>query len=375
MKLLSLADIILENKLYEQILLEANVANVKLPIGEKLTIMDYLKGYAEGLATPEAKAAFTKKMSLFLMNDMRNLHALREVPPDAPEWAQQAVQTGQLMVFKPDAALNDKIQHIIHYLAAAEQDAAQDANKDQKVFAQRELAGFIKAENLDLLVTKSEEYFKRGSRNQKRDQSGMKQTFDCGDGYIWYELETAAAYQREGKLLQNCIGTAYTPAKAGKTHTIIFVLRDPTDNSVAAARVEKKGEGYELAEIKGKQNKPPIDKYMIPSIKFLNKMKFAISDYANSDLSNAGYFHIENEFYNLPTAIKLFTQTKVIDKLPSGGTINRVTSTNAPLMQKAYPNSSDSVVYEARNTEGEPQFCFYVKNHVLEKVKKFKRNS
>lgn len=376
MKLSLLEDIIIENKLYKQMLIEANVANVKLPIGEKVTIMDYLKAYAdEGLTTPEVKTAFIKKLSTFLMNDLRNLHALREVPPDAPEWAQQAVQTGQLMVFKPDTALNDKVQHIIHYLAAAEHDSKQEGSPDQKIFAQRELAGFVKAENLDLLVTKSNEYFKRGSRNTKRDSSGLEQTFDAGDGYIWYELKAPDAYAREGKVLQNCIGRNYTAESCRRDNTIIFILRDPKDNSVAAARVKKIAAGYELEELKGKQNKPPVEKYMEPSIKFLNKMKFGITNYAANDLASAGYFYVEGEFYNLPTAIKLFTQAKQIAKLPSGGTVNRITSSNAELMQKAYPQSNDSVVYEARNDAGEPQFCFYVKNHVLIVVKSSKEQA
>lgn len=372
MKLLSLADVIVENQLYEQLLLEANVANVKLPIGSELSILSYLQKYAEGIATPEAKQAFVKKLSGFLMNDARNLHALREVPADAPDWAKQAAQTGELMLFVPDATLNDKIEHVVHYLAAAEADAQQTANNDQKVFATGELKGFGKAESLDLLVAKSNDYFKRGARSQKRDQSGMKQTMDCGDGYIWYQLVEAAAYQREGKLLQNCIGSHYTPAKAGNEDTIIFILRDPTDNSVCAARVVRKGDAYELQEVKGKQNKPPVDKYMVPTIKFLNKMKFVIGTAADRDLSNAGYFYIEGEFYNLPTAIQKFTNAKEITELPSGGKVVRVTSENPELMSRAYPGSSDHLIYELRDKSGDPQFCFYVKNHVLDKVKSSK---
>jgi hypothetical protein len=369
MRLKSVIDKVYERKLFEHLLLEANVANVRQPIGADGSIFSYLKQYASGLDSPELQNAFIKKITTFLINDPRTLHALREVPPDAPDWAKAAVAQGQLMVFIPDQRLNDEMQHIVHYLAAAEEDSKQTTNNDQRVFAQRELTGFLKAANLNLLVTKSNEYFSRGTRNIKRQAVGMKPVFVAGGGFAWYELETAEAFQREGKILQNCIGSHYTPAKCARDGTIIFVMRDNGDNSVVAARIKRMNSGrYELMEVKGKQNRPPVNQYMEPTIKFLNKMHFLVSSTAKYDLSNAGYFYIDGEFYDLPTAIKKFLHTQKIGDLPSGGEVVRVTG-NSDIMSKAYPNNYDSVIYETRTSNGDPEFAFYVKNFVLNKVK------
>lgn len=366
MKLPSLAKDLYENHHLQQLLTEANVANVKDKIGSTLTLIEYLRRYAEGLATDESKTMFIKKLTTLLMNDPRNLHALREVPPNAPEWAIQAVQTGQLMVFIPDETLNDKVQHIVHYLSAAEQDSQQQANNDQRVFAIGELKGFSKIGTFDLIEAKANEYFKRGTRNVKRDISGMEQVFDAGDGYVWYELKDAAAYQREGKILQNCIGKFYTPEMARKTHDIIFVLRDAKDNSVVAARIHGQAPGYVLQEVKGKQNKPPVDEYMPPTIKFVNKMKFQISDAAKRDLINAGYFYIDNEFMDRTTAIKKHTETKTLTTI-DGFNLVRVMG-NHDIMQSIYKNTGDFTVYEARTKDNDSLFSFLVRGGSLIKV-------
>lgn len=365
----------MKRKLFEQILLEANVANIKDPIGGKGTLLAYLKQYASGLGAPELQNAFIKKLTTILINDPRNLHALREVPDNAPDWAKQAAAQGQLMIFIPDAALNDTIQHIIHYLAAAEQDSKQVANNDQRVFAQRELAGFPKAENLTVLAKKSNEYFARGTRNVKRQAAGMEQVFDAGNGFIWYMLQTAEAYQREGKILQNCIGSHYTPEKCRREGTIIFVMRNSKDNTVVAARVKKESDQnqYRLEEVKGKQNKAPVNQYMQPTIKFLNKMHFNISSSAKNDLSRAGYFYEEGEFYDLPTAIKKFLDAKEIAPLPSGGGVFRITG-NPEIMNRAYPNSSSATVYDIRSQSGEPEFAFYVVNFILVGIKNIEQS-
>lgn len=346
---------------------EANVANIKEPIGSEITVQSYLQHYANNLQDPQLKAGFIKKLATLLVNGDTNLAPLnpQALPNDAPAWAVQAAQNGQLFVFQPDAALNDKISHISHYLSAAEQDT-QSQDNNQKAFAVGEIKGFGKVGTLDLLVTKSQEYFKRGSRNQKREADGMKQVLEVKGGFVWYLLESQDAYKREGKILQNCIGTHYTAEKAKQTNTMIFILRDAQNDSVAAARVVGNRESYQLEELKGKQNRPPVKKYMAPSIEFLNKMKFAISTSAQNELINAGYVYHEGTYYEVEDAVRNFTETKEIAAIGDSLKLVMVTKVlgSRELRNQLYHNSNDTI-FEVRDKNNTVQVTMFVNNGIM----------
>jgi hypothetical protein len=346
------------------LILEANVANIKQPIGSDLSINSYLTKFAKEIPQ-ELRAPFIKKLTQLLINDERFLYAMREVPQGAPEWVTKAVADGQLMVFQPNADLNDKMTHMVHFIATADHDSKQTANNDQRVFAQRELAGFGKAENLDLLIKKSNEYFARGSRSAKRDESGMTKVFDSGGGYTWWNLVDPAAFQREGKTLQNCIGRNYTAETCARDNTSIIVLRDPKGNTVVAARLRNLGEkSYEVEEMKGKQNKPPIEEYMPPVIDLINRMKIKIGRGAASDFEKAGYIYYNEKLYPVEQAIKELTHATEISPMKNGNKLVAVTADVQGLLGRMYagihyysdPNTNK--VYESRNSKDEPLITF-----------------
>lgn len=317
-------------------LYEANIFNITDKY-QDVSIHDYLKQFAENLPT-QHRAPFIKKITNLLINDDRFHYAMRELPAGAPDWAQRALASEQLFAFKPSEELNDTLQHIMHYLSAAAEDAVKSPSPDQKIVAQRELDAFPKAENIDVIKKKSDIFFTRGTRAAGRDTTGLEKIFDPGQHYTWYKLSTDEAFKREGKALQNCIGTNYTRARITSANQAIAVLKNPSNESIAAMHIQV--DKREILQVKGKNNKPPIEKYMIPTIKFINHMKLEPSSSAVYDLQRAGYFYDEPEKQILtrPQAIQKFVTSKPIAEVAGGLTLAKSTVKNDQLFNDLYGN-------------------------------------
>lgn len=354
-------------------LTEANVVNIKDEF-EGNSIAKYLKHFADNLGSEEAKTTFIKKLSKLFINDERFLYAVRQLPANAPDWAKKAMDDGQLMYFKPTQELDNNMEHLVHYVAAIEQDL-QDQNKEKQVLAQRELAGFNKAESLDIIVTKSNEYFKRGSKKAGRSEEGTKEILDSGDGYRWLLLLDAEAYKREGKTLQNCIGSIWTREKAKREGKEIVVLRGPSNDSHVAARIDNRSHAIE--EMKGKNNAPPIDKYMPYVIHFVNNMKLTLGGGAVYDFQRAGYMYINDKLYSREDAIKEFIKTSKVNDVAGGKVLVKVNLSGSGLdnsqLTALYPRLSSAAsgglasydVYEIRRKDGTPEISGLVKDRTL----------
>ena len=367
------------------LLLEANIINVKEEYNGT-SIATYLKQFVDNLPQ-NLQQPFLKKLSTFLVNDERFHYAVRELPANAPEWAQKAVAARQLFAFKPTETLTDTLTHITHYLSAAAEDAKESPSPDVRVTAQRELAGFVKAENLDILKKSSDEYFKTGSRKDSRDVAGSVKVFDAGGGYIWYKLVDEEAFRREGTVLQNCIGRIWTKSRAEREEMIICVLKTGEGDSVVAMRIHEKTK--EFHELKGKNNQPPIEKYMLPCIKFINHMKLKPHAYARGDLHQAGYYY-DNESNTLMSkaqAIKHFVKAVPIAEIGQGLTLVRVDVKDHDLFADLYQHLihglyyygsdpeelNDVKVYELRTKDSTPIVGAYVKGSELEQVTVYPR--
>jgi hypothetical protein len=250
------------------------------------------------------------------------LYAARELPANAPEWAIKARDAGDLMYFQPDDILTDRIDNVSHYLASLESDAASN-DPQKKADARKELQGFPKAETLDIIIKAATEYFAKGTKKMhKGDVSGMLMILDLPSGFAWYQLKEQDAFVREGKVLQNCIGRHYTQQSAERDGLQIYILKDPNGESVVGVRAS----GRDLIEVKGKQNKPPVSKYMPPVQHLVNHFKFIPTSGGMSDLTNTGYFYHEGVLYSRPQAVKKLLQVTAVGTTESGISVDSVSS-------------------------------------------------
>ena len=325
--------------LFEQatldLLLENNVYNIKLPYKE-VSIVHYLKTYATAVGDRALAKMFIQKVSKLLVSNNKYLSAVRELPQDAPDWAQQALANQELMAFQPTDELNREIEHITHYLSALVVDRTNTTDNDKKVKAEREINSFHKNGSLEEIVKKSQEYFKRGTGDRNTD--GMVEIHEF-QGNKWYLLQTPEAFQREGQTLQNCIGGHYTPANCKSAGESIVVMRKRNGETVIGARIKNKDN--ELQEMKGKNNRPPVDRYMPAVLEFVRKRKFTLRPYAASDFAKTGYFYIKGGLYARQEAIDKFFKGRVLGKTEGGYDVVEVIVDSADLAlvyRDAYPS-------------------------------------
>lgn len=357
---------LLEN--FTMLLLEANVYNIKEKFN-KVSIESFVREYANMLSTKEVQDMFTKKISRLLMNDNRYLFAVRELPQNAPEWAKVAFDKDELMYFNPSDQLKDDIGNIMHYVSCIEEDA-QSTNNNIAVPAKRELQGFPKAENLNILLQAQRNYFSKGARRAERSTEGMEEALSLPSGYTWYRLVSAKAFQQEGQTLGICVGRIYTAETCARTGMRIYVLRDPQGNSVVC--MSTMNEDKTAQEIKGKQNLPPVRKYMPAVQAFMNHLAFtSLSGTAEADLQSAGYFYKNGRILTREQAAEEWLTNTQVGTLPSGYKVIQISSESTQLLNDVFALARHGVylynsysgsrqmkasVYDVRNTNNESMF-------------------
>lgn len=364
--------------LFESLLMEANLINGKDPYNG-ISIISFLEPYTTGLTTVAGKQMFVKKLSRLFMDDKRFLYAVRELPQGAPEWAQQAMEQGDLVYFQPSDALKDNVENLSHYIASLEQDmVGGDANV--KAASTREFQGFAKAESLDMLIGKVQEYFSRGTDKQEANTtSGMKAVLETPGGYVWYRLDEPKAFYREGQTLGNCIGKNYTAENTRASNTTIYVLRDSSNSSVIATRIRDS----EMQEVKGKGNQPPVPRYMPAVQKFINTFNITLAYGGLADVGNSGYYYHDGLLYSKSQAIaKLISVPKLYDLPGTDAYVGKVVSESTKLVDDLYginrhSYNSDTVtdVFEARASDGDPIVAVHVVGRSINRIIRLDRKS
>ena len=147
------------------------------------------------------------------------------------------------------------------------------------------------------------------------------------DGYTWVSLKDKQALSREGKLMGHCVGQeeqGYLKGVQGKTLEI-WSLRDPSNSPHCT--VEYLVKGKKVKQIKGKQNKGVIQKYVPYCKSFLQsqKEKGKIESFNLYDLKNLGVLEQDGTWYDIFNLPENFTVKGDLDlfntkitKLPEG---------------------------------------------------------
>ena len=273
-----------------ELLFEYNVYNVK-DLDQQVT------NIAHEIPDPAVASRLVKVVRRLAINSLDWLRPITQAPANSPEWAQKAASAGDLYQFVMTPELRAQLTELSHYLVALVQDRDQkptESDPDFNFKNQKHLDAVSTLNNLEKiqysdLLRKMGEYYARGSRRAVKDDAGTHTVLETG-GYRWVELDNQDAFKREGSVLQNCIGRHYTYAGTQKSGEKILVLKDPTNASHVATRIH----GKVIQEIKGKQNKPPAEKYMPASNDLIQHFGLKLSSTSAQDFSGAGYVMAPN---------------------------------------------------------------------------------
>lgn len=228
-------------------LLEANVRNAD-------ALKQFLAGYAAQVADPRSKQFITRNVYRWLVNDEESLRLTRRLYDGDPEWARAAFDAGNLYDFVPTAEVEGRLQHIVDALTEITQHRPQLLNRVVTL----DVAG---AENVFDAF-----YNHRMQTALVPLNDGEKVIEAFNDGSRWVELTTASALSVEGTAMGHCVGSYANRLGA----TQFYSLRDSKNRP----HITMRAAGKHLAEVKGRQNKPPVGKYIPRLIGFLNKMGF-----------------------------------------------------------------------------------------------------
>lgn len=144
------------------------------------------------------------------------------------------------------------------------------------------------AENLAKL-NKSKELF-------QKSLVGAKHVMDLCDGMSAYQLTTPEALDFESEYMGHCVGKGGYDEGVKKGTTKIYSIRDERGEPHCTIEVR----GNDIKQIKGKENKAPVHKYVLAIKLFIEQTKF---NPEIQDLYALGLFEQDGKLYdvfNLP---------------------------------------------------------------------------
>ena len=312
---------------YSEILLELNVANVS-------AIDQFVRSTQRNgwILPPQVQQWFKKQVRSWLLNN-EELAQMYTPTDNDPQWMHDAVERGdELVRIELVPEIYDQIDHIIDWLRWLA-----DAGT---VEAQRILDKLPKL-TVPMAIQKSEQWTewlaKQAADTTKglEYESGTITKLEFDDGYRFVQLVDEACYDREGKLMQHCVGSYFRNTRRDQ---LIYSLRDPQNNPHATLEAR----GGKITQIKGKQNKPPIKKYA-PYIKeFILKFNMELT----GDQRNIGLIRIDGIVYDiefpnrLPKNIRgnLTLTGTDIEVLPDGMTIGGNLELSRTQLLRRLPN-------------------------------------
>jgi hypothetical protein len=208
---------------------------------------------------------------------------LREWPENPPAWMKP---DGTYHEFQPDTELTQKVSHIKDWLKAARQqepafietlypmDLASAFNKAEKFFAKQN------QKNRDIIENDAD------TKTIVRFENGMRIA----------QLTSLDALKYEGTQMGHCVGSGGYDEDFTNGSKIFYSLRDAKNEPHATMEVIV--EGNILRQCKGKQNEPPVEKYMPMLQEFLSAQKFKLEEtpaYCGfMQLANGQYYSINN---------------------------------------------------------------------------------
>ena len=192
------------------------------------------------------------------------------------EWDKKDFENGTLISPYLTDEGQDRLVHVIDWL---------------KALPESQYLQLRGIQDLDIAYEHANRYF--AAKNKKasdiEDEEGREIVYKFKDGMFFAKLNSSQCLDREGKLMQHCVGSYADEVKHG--NVVIYSLRDKKNQPHATLEAR----GKEVYQIKGKQNEAPVEKY-IPYIKeFILNNDFDVK----RDEENIELIRLNNKLYDL----------------------------------------------------------------------------
>lgn len=265
------------------------------------TISSFLEEQAEEDAKLGTllKAALLRPLSRELANQKTpdNLIILPSPPENASEGLLRAFSKeghNPIHAFAPDSMMQEHIKHISDWLKAAVHNnepwlsKCDEQGRPKKLLKMGSIEQVTKEANKAML-----RFSQKAAAKPYDDASGERTVITFADNYRIVQLLTPEALDRESAYVQHCIGEGAYDYKLKSGSHIFYSLRDPQGKGHAT--MEVKVEGNNLMQCKGKENKPPISRYMPYIQTFLKRKQFNLRESARM----TGLIQANGEYYDI----------------------------------------------------------------------------
>lgn len=272
--------------IFQQLLLEHNVVN-------RDDIVRYLAPFSARVRDPLLRKWFDAKLPKYL-EQHEDYNQQVEDPSqlqNPPKWLPAAIERGDdIRTFVPHPALAGEVEHLTDFLNALpeiEPVFAADGNR-------------LKAMTVPQAKQKADEWVQASAKKAGQAGPGEYEVLMKFDGGFYAmtttDLETV---HRDGAILQNCLGQGYYDADiSDKSMAIVFIRDSKHEPHVAISAYGDR----QLREVKGKNNKPPVEKYAKMAIEYLNASGFSTE---NRDVEAMGYAVKDGKYMSLADTAEL----------------------------------------------------------------------
>lgn len=290
----------------EILIIARNILNVK-------DINEYIEQLIHLVRNKERKEVLEKwikgNLKNYLKNDYPNTSPITHYDDNAPTWLKKALDTKQEVVhIYIEPTFKQKINHVLDYLNSVD--------------------GNISRISVPNAIIQSIEWTKRLNKKAtlEEDFDGIKIVKQMGDGFNWVLVSSKHALDREGKLMNHCVGSYYNEVKNDKI--LILSLRDSKNLPHCTVEYDKQSNG--IMQIKGKSNGEVKTEY----VKYIKQLmehppSFMPIDYvSNTELLELGFVVVDHKWYPIseapPNTVlegEVYLGNSSIKELPFGLTI------------------------------------------------------
>jgi len=228
-----------------------------------------------------------------ISKDQDNLVKIAKLPQNAPEWMQNQwdVTGNNFYEFRPAHNLTSKITHIKDWLVSAKHHNEAFLQDLDNKGRPRSLVGM----DIDSAYNAADRYFAKLNKKLKvkeeKDDTKTIMTFD--DGYKIVQMLTENALDCESQEMGHCIGHGSYDAELKSGDDLFYSLRDANNKAHATLHVQKSDNS--LLQCKGKENNPPVTKYLSYIQGFVEQKDFKLEE----DPSHTGLIKQDGQFYNV----------------------------------------------------------------------------
>jgi hypothetical protein len=233
-------------------------------------IKSYVERFASNCTNETAKEWFRVVVARYLeKSDDLNVPwdaDTRWTGSNRPAWLDGAIDRGDdLRIFRPSEQLPGILDHLVDYLNWL------DTIPDGKKLLEKPQQ-FLKL-SFPVAIDKAHNWVANLAKHASTEEVAGAEVVMRDGAYVWINATNSDVLFRDGKLIQNCLGNGTYHDLVAAGNAVVYLLRDHKSLPHVAIRANKTSDGYNLQEVKGKQNYPPVGRYVNLTKNFLNYLK------------------------------------------------------------------------------------------------------